>query len=357
MPEKVDAGLASTSWPQVNGATGISDWLARAFLLLQHGAMKLHALVVVSLLFLGSTPAPAQSLRLEETAGAITISRGSTPVLVYHKAEDPAPEGQNPAFKRSGFIHPLCAPSGAVVTGIRPPDHLHHMGLWHAWVKCEHGGRHVDFWNLKEKTGTVRYAKTLKTDKKADGPAFTVEQEHVELSAPGGPQCALRERLAVRARFVDGGNVIDYTMTQKNVSREALVLPAYRYGGGIGYRARIEWDNSNSDYLTSEGKTRADSHQSRARWCAMFGPTEKGDATVVILGHPSNHDAPQRLRTWGAKDNNGRVFSNFVPVQEKAWEIKPGAEITLRYQVVVLDGKPERAAVEARWKAFAGKNP
>ena len=315
--------------------------------------MRPHLLA--SLFCIAFASAPGQGFDLKETDGTITISRGGTPVLVYHKAEDPAPEGADPAFKRSGFIHPLCAPSGAIVTGIRPPDHLHHMGLWHTWVHCMFKGQEVDFWNLKAKTGTVRFVKTLSCDKADDRAAFAVEQEHVALSKDGSETVVLREQLAIRARFEGGANVIDYTMTQKNVSDAALELPAYRYGGGVAFRARSGWDNTNSDYLTSEGKTRLDSHQSRARWGAMFGPTEKGDATVAIFGHPSNHDAPQRLRTWGPKDNNGAIFFNFVPIQETAWSIQPGQEITLRYQVITLDGKSDPSNLEARWKAFAEK--
>lgn len=305
-------------------------------------------------LLLAITLANGQSFDLKETDAAITISRGGIPVLVYHKAEDPAPEGADPAFKRSGFIHPLHAPSGAVLTGTRPADHLHHMGLWHAWVHCTFKGREIDFWNLKGKTGTVRFVKTLSCDKGPDQAAFTVEQEQVALNKDGSETVVLKEKLAVRARFEGGANVIDYTITQKNVSDAALELPAYRYGGGIALRGPGAWNKDTSDYLTSEGKTRADSHQSRARWGAMFGTTDKGDATVAILGHPSNHDAPQRLRTWN-KDHDGAIFFNFVPIQETAWAIPPGQEITLRYQVITLDGKPDAANLDARWKAFAEK--
>lgn len=315
------------------------------------GHMKL--LLLASLLAAAAI-ASGQGFDLKETDASITITRGGTPVLVYHKAEDPAPEGADPAFRRSGFIHPLCAPSGAVLTGIRPADHLHHMGLWHAWVHCVFKGQETDFWNLKAKTGTVRFAKTLSCDKAADHAAFAVEQEQVALGKDGSQTVVLREKFSVRARFEGGANVIDYTMAQKNVSDARLELPAYRYGGGIALRGPSGWKLDNSDYLTSEGKTRADSHQSRARWCAMFGATDKGDATVVLLGHPSNHDAPQRLRTWN-KEHEGAIFCNFVPIQETAWAIEPGQEITLRYQVVTLDGKPDAAQLDARWKAFAGK--
>ena len=87
----------------------------------------------------------------------------------------------------------------------------------------------------------------------------------------------------------------------------------------------------------------------------MFGPTEKGGgkaATVAILCHPKNHDAPQHIRTW----DNGKVFFNYVPIQETGWSIKPGETVTLRYRLVILDGQVNAKTLEARWKTYAKQN-
>lgn len=293
----------------------------------------------------------AQSLRVEEKADTIEIRRGEVPVLTYHKAVVQPPAGQDPAFARSGFIHPLHTPAGGVVTGIHPADHIHHLGLWHAWVHGEHGGKEVDFWNLKGKTGAVRFRESAGVNQKDDSAAFAVKQEHVAFKdgKGGEPVVVLNEVLTVTARFADGANIIDYDIRQTNVTDQPLKLAAYRYGGGVAFRAPESWDKTNSDYLTSEGKTRKDSHSTRAKWLAATGPTEKGDATVAFLCHPSNHDAPQRLRTW----DNGKIFLEYVPIQETAWEIKPKETITLRYRLVITDSKPAAAELESKWKAYA----
>ncbi|MDP7496925.1 MAG: hypothetical protein QGI77_10845, partial [Roseibacillus sp.] len=63
------------------------------------------------LLCLLSVPLPvAAQLQVTETDKAITITRGEVMVLTYHKAEVPPPKQADPIYKRSGFIHPLCAP-------------------------------------------------------------------------------------------------------------------------------------------------------------------------------------------------------------------------------------------------------
>lgn len=296
------------------------------------------------------SPLSAADIKTAESDETITISRGDTPILTYHTAEVPAPEGVDPVFNRSGFIYPMHAPSGGIVTGIHPDDHYHHLGLWHAWVKTKYGKAEPDFWNLKEKTGRVRYVAT----KEVRENGFTVEQEQVAyLDGPDPePTVILRETLAVDASFVDGANVIDYVLTQTNVAEKALEFPAYRYGGGIAFRGPLDWNKENSDYLTSEGLDRKNSHTTRARWVAMFGPSENGegkDATVVILCHPENQDAPQHIRTW----DNGKMFFNYVPAQEHAWGIGSGQSTTQRYRIVILDGKADAATVEPFWIAYA----
>ncbi len=312
------------------------------------------------LLCLLSVPLPvAAQLQVTETDKAITITRGEVMVLTYHKAEVPPPKQADPIYKRSGFIHPLCAPNGEPVTGIHPADHYHHLGLWHAWVKTKHGKDTPDFWNLRGRTGRVRYVKTIELHKGSDrdpSVGFIVEQEQVAYKGPDREETVvLREQFEIRAEFVNGENRVGYRVKQTNVSRESLLLPAYRYGGGLAYRAPHHWDKTNSDYLTSEGLDRTNSHATRARWVAMWGATSKGPATLTVMMHPENRDFPQRLRTWPPSSHNGAIFFNVVPAQEKPWEIKPGEQIVESYLLTVSNGKPDKERIEKGWKAWAKK--
>lgn len=301
----------------------------------------------------------AGDLTVAETPGTIEVMRGEVPILTYHKAEVIPPEEADPIYKRSGFIHPLCAPNGAPVTGIHPKDHYHHTGLWHAWVKTRHGKDEPDFWNLKTGTGRVRYAKTLEVRQPGEGVpgvGFTVMQEHVAYKGEGRKEMVILEEVfEVNVAFERGENVVSYKVNQKNVTQDTLHFPVYRYGGGIAYRGPGDWNQTNSDYLTSGGLDRSNSHQSRARWVAMFGPTAQGDATLTVMIHPDNHDYPQRLRTWPASSSNGAMFFNVVPAQERAWLVEPGKEIEMAYQINVSNGKPDHGKIEDSWKRFAGK--
>ena len=82
-------------------------------------------------LLMGVSGTQAAPLSLTEDDDRNEVAGPVHPILTYHKAEVPPPPGELDLFRRSGFIHPLHAPNGEVVTGIHPADHIHHLGLWH----------------------------------------------------------------------------------------------------------------------------------------------------------------------------------------------------------------------------------
>ncbi len=304
-----------------------------------------------------SALAVAADLQITETEDTISITRGKISVLSYHKADIPAPEGQKEVYARSAFIHPLCTPSGQPLTGIQPPDHYHHTGLFHAWVHTRHGDDEPDFWNIGANTGRVRYTETveIKQPTAADpGAGFTVVQEHVAYKGKQATETViLRENLTITVTAEADANLIGYHVKQTNISDTPLELPAYRYGGCLAWRGPHDWNAKNSEILTSEGKTRENSHMSRAKWIGFHGPTANGRATFGVLMDPENHDFPQRLRTWSKKEHDGAPFLSIVPIQENDWVIKPGETITMDYTIVTADAELDAAALEAAWEKVA----
>ncbi|WP_221030772.1 PmoA family protein [Actomonas aquatica] len=310
------------------------------------------SLLVLSFSLLAGLVAASPKLQVVEDADTLTVTRGETTVLAYRKTPLPLPEGVDPVFARTGYIHPLVTPAGGVVTSVYAPDHYHHLGLWHAWVKTHHRGRALDFWNIGGKTAGIRHAAVRETWADATSAGFAVELEHYACKAGTAEvgEIILREVLRVTVREADGVYLVDYDTVTTNVSSAPLELEAYRYGGPLAYRGPMDWDAQNSRYLTSEGLGRADGHATRARWVEMAGPvaTPAGRGGVVVMGHPDNRDAPQRVRIW----DDGRVFFNYVPAQENAFAINPGATVSWRYRVVVFDGELSVERIEACWDAY-----
>lgn len=295
--------------------------------------------------------ASAPIIEAKQTDTGIDLTWADAKVLHFQSAIMPPPAGADPRYARSGFIHPLLSPSGIVLTNIHPADHIHHLGLWNPWTSTEFDGRHVDFWNIKDGTGTVRFAKLLDKTCGSVYAGFRAAQEHVALNTAGGPKVTLNEILDVRVWKVGGPDkgywLVDYTTTQRCASSSPLKLLAYRYGG-IGFRATAEWKEANSNYLTSEGKTRKDGHGTRARWCTMYGTTSKGPAGIEFMSHPQNRQHPEPMRIWP----EGDIFFNFCPIQSAEWILEPGHDYTLKYRLYIYDGTAPRETFERLWLDF-----
>jgi len=297
----------------------------------------------------------AQSMSTSKGVSLLTISRAGVPILVYRHGPVAPPEGKSPNYTRSGFIHPLYSPSGEVLTAMHPYDHTHHFGLWNPWRKTEFEGRETNFWEIANGQATVRFARFESVTAGPVFGGFRALHEHVVLKAPGGEKVALNEVWDVRAwNTGDGIFLIDFVTTQRCASESPLTIKAYRYGG-FGFRGRLGWHGDNSDCLTSEGKTRANGHASRARWCHVYGDTPKGGAGVLFMSYPGNRAHPEPMRLWPPKANKGKdnIFFNFCPTQKKPWTLEPGNTYVLRYRMSVYDGKPSKSGAERLWQGFA----
>lgn len=280
---------------------------------------------------------------LKETDGAVEILYNNAPVLRYNHAIVPPPKGQSVLYARSGFVHPLNTPAGVQLSRIHPADHIHHLGLWNPWTKATFEGRHIDFWNLREGTATVRFVKY--ESKSPDG--FVALLDHIDLRAPGGEKVVLHERLSVRV-IPHSADVylLDLISVQRCATDSPLIVEQYRYGG-LGLR--LDGDLRNPDCLTSEGKSRKDGNGTAARWFDSFATTAEGKIVGSLwLSHPRNPVHPETMRIWP-----DGYFVNFCPVVNAPLKIEPGRPLTLRYRIAVHDGNMTAAAAEQLWKQFA----
>lgn len=309
-------------------------------------------------LSVGSAAPEISGIKLTDNSKALTIQIGKQPVLSYVYQTVSPPEGVDPLYKRSGFIHPLWSPEGEVLTRIQAPDHYHHYGIWNPWTLTFVGKREVDFWNLMKGQGTVRFAGFVS---QTEGPVFTgfrSLQQHIDFGAKGGDAIAMNELFDVRAWNTGNSQfLIDYTSTLNTPLDSGILLAAYRYGGGIGYRATEKWHKDNSSVLTSEGKDRKDADGSNARWCIVEGEsaTKEGRSGILFLSYPANRMHPEPMRVWPIDANGGRgdMYFEFCPIRHKDWKIDKGNDYTLRYRLVIFDGKMTPEEAENYWQAFA----
>lgn len=298
-----------------------------------------------------------ETVHITTAEKSITISSGKNNFLQYNFGTHYPPDGVDSAFKRSGFIHPLWSPSGKVLTRINPSDHYHHMGLWNPWTHVLFQGKDVDFWNLKDKKGTVRFSNFAGIETGEVFAGFKALQEHVAFNIPeaGMETTALHETWDVRVfRLTDKIWLCDFVSVLNCATDSVVTLKEYRYGG-FGFRATEEWTNKNSRVLTSEGKTRKDADATAARWCLVEGNDQGATSGILFLSAPSNFNHPEPMRVWPEDANNkrGDVFFSFSPTRNKDWVLTPGKNHVLKYRMLVYEGEMDATMAESAWQQFA----
>ena len=300
----------------------------------------------------------SETISLKRDHKELKLLKNGNPLLNYRHAVTFPPDSVNPIYKRSGFVHPLYSPEGEVLTRIQPPDHYHHYGIWGPWTKTHIGDREVDFWNLAKGDGTVKFAGFLSETEGDVFSGFQALQQHIDFGAKGEDQIAMNEILDVRVwNAGDDAQIVDYTTTLNSPLENGIMLDAYRYGGGIGFRATEKWHKDNCTVLTSDGKTRKDADGSFARWCIVEGEsdTEAGRSGILFLSHPSNRMHPEPMRIWPLDANGGRgdMYFEFVPIRHNDWKLEPKKAYTLKYRMVIFDGELDAKTAEMYWQSFA----
>jgi hypothetical protein len=288
--------------------------------------------------------------------GALTIGDNGKELLQYHFETVYPPKGIDTAYKRSGFIHPLNTPSGHALTRINAPDHYHHWGLWNPWTHVLFENDTVDFWNLKDRKGTVRFSGFNTVEAGTVYSGFSALHEHVVFQKNGTEKTAINEIQTVKIYKAQPGDayyIMDISSQLSCAGSSPVLLLEYRYGG-LGIRATEQWDNKNSTTLTSEGKDRKGADGSTARWCLTQGRLGNEYGGLEMMSHPVNYNHPEPLRVWPENMNGrGDVFLNFSPTKNKNWLLEPGRSYLLKYRFLIFDNKLTGAQAEEAWQSFA----
>ena len=291
--------------------------------------------------------------------GDLKLKFGDQSLINYRYEMKLPPEGVDKLYQKSGYIHPIISSKGDTLTRIQPPDHYHHYGVWGPWTRTRINDRRVDFWNLKDGQGTVLFKsfKNIMTGSIYGG--FVAHQEHFNFTSKKGTKLALNENLTVKVWKNNNPNqyFIDYTTKFSSPLERGILLEAYRYGGGLGFRFKEQWDKENCEVITSEGKNRASADGTLAKWCIVYGDASVGEGItgVLFMSHPKNRSHPEPMRIWPMNANKGRgdMFFEFCPIRHKDWKIEPQKSYELNYRMLVFDGKITPQEAEQHWKAFA----
>jgi len=307
----------------------------------------------------------AAVLKIKETDATIAVARGETTVVVYNKLSPVVPDGIDPVYHRSGFLHPVSSPSGRVVTAVFPPDHLHQNGVFSAWVNTTWNGRKIDFWNLPGKTGRVLHHKVISVFCDGDVAGFEVDLIHRIVEPPVID--VLMERWKVTVRAIDDSyHCIDLETRQTALTDLPLTINQHHYGG-IALRGPGTWrepqDNSSETtgdeeaethespvFLNDSGSDRIQGNLQKSQWVSMTGPLDGRAVSIAVLGHPGNFRAPQAARLHPTMP-----YFCYAPCIEGPFVIDLEHPFHARYRYLITDTPPETKWLNQQWQDWNGE--
>ena len=131
-----------------------------------------------------------------------------------------------------------------------------------------------------------------------------------------------------------------------------MIIQKNHYGG-FAIRGRRNWSEG-GDFLTSEGKTKADGNHTRPDWVDIHGPIPNQDdgknshSGFAVLGHPDNFRAPQPVRLHPTMP-----YYCFAPMVLGEFKIEPEQELISRYRFVIHQGKAKPDEITRFYNDFA----
>jgi hypothetical protein len=296
--------------------------------------------------------APAKAVPLKTAVAAendgrhLVVRVGSATVLQYNAAVVPSSIPGKPEYQRSGYIHPIYDTEGRSITDDMAPDHAHQHGVMFPYQNVTFEGRRLNFW--EPSNGTVSHARTRSI---ISGPVFGgfgVDLQHDE-NDPSGSRPVLDETWDVAVYNRNDAFLFDIVSVQSCATGQAVTVEKNSYGG-LAIRGHRNWFDhpEESEYLTSEGNTRANGNQTRPRWVDLHGMIQGHTSGVAILDHPANFRFPQPVRLHPEKP-----YFCFAPMALDSFRIEPGKPLVSRYRYFVHVGKPDATAINAVWDDFA----
>ena len=223
----------------------------------------------------------------------------------------------------------------------------HQHGIMFAWRQMKFEGRSFDPWNQKAGLGKVEH---LGINKLESGPVFgffSTELQHVDLTAPKGPQPVLEETWKVWVYAIQDHYVFDIESTQRCATDKPVTIEKVHYGGMM-IRGHADWHGERScDFLTSEGKTKTDGNHTRPYWTDISGPLAGETAGVTIFAHQDNFRFPQPVRL-----HPKMPYFCFAPAVLDSFEIALGEAFVSKYRFYVHQGNVQSSVADSVWKNY-----
>ncbi|PXA04383.1 hypothetical protein DDZ13_07575 [Coraliomargarita sinensis] len=232
------------------------------------------------------------------------------------------------------YFHPLKTTKGALLTELRPKDHVWHRGLWFSW-KYLNG---VNYWEENKATGrSDGSTRLLATRKRIDeSQRVTIEQRLDYAPTEDGPGLLEEARqLVITPPNTSGVYTIDWSSdfrALEDVVLDRTPVPGEpkgkQYGGYAGLSIRLAKSLTGGTFLTRDQAIDGGGIQGyKAQWMSF---NSSQGASVLIMEHPESFRVPT---TWYVAPM--MPFFSPAVLFDAPYTMREGESFSLRYRLVV----------------------
>lgn len=303
----------------------------------------------------------------QKTPASLALLNGDKVVWQFNHLQDGKEKG-------CPYFHPLATLEGAVLTDLRPGDHLWHRGLRFAWKKIN-GLEGYWIWpEGKQRWPDKEMGHTDVTAVKVVANDDFSARFELELSyhPPGEPADLIEKRIIeVSPPDQDGSYRIDwrgvFTAGAKGAFLDRTPITGEEdgkwFGGYAGLQFRLAhydhlsgWTISNSEGIMVASKALAISVESRkslepvhgkpARWVDLSLDMADGKVGgVTIFDCPKNlrHPSPWHVAAMPHEYHHAPLFRG-------PYTLKAGKELGFQFRILVHSGKADKVQAEKEWK-------
>lgn len=265
----------------------------------------------------------------EAGATGLELTDGGKPVFVYNFGPVLAP-GFPEEMRRSCYLHPVYAPSGAVLSDDFNTDHPHHRGISWMWPTVEVGGKKGDIWMVKG--FQQRFVRWKARDVEKDQARLAIENGWFD-----GDREFVKETVEIVTHpVVQGRREVDFTLTFEALDQPVQIAgtPDGKKGfGGFCFRfAPRDGGAKKTTIRTDRGVMKKDAVLARHPWAEISGSFQGKEAGGRIDDAPTNPGFPNN--GWLLRHGFGFLNVSYPGVEPIT--LQPGKPLVLKYQVTLF---------------------
>lgn len=290
--------------------------------------MKTRTILIITLLFWGLLT-NAQKIHFSKGDGGFWIKENGQNILFFNRNLNDS----IPSHARCNYFHPVYDLKGNCITEDFPADHLHHRGIFWAWLQIIIDGQNVaDGWHLQNFGQDIDQVEFV-TDANGNG-VFNYSSFWHTADKPDNPLMRENTKVVVYPRALNYRQ-IDFTIELRALENKLQIGGSTSEKGYGGFSIRLKTDE-HTQFTDSKKEKVIPINLSIASDRLMNISNPKQKSGVTIIAWEQNPGTSEWiLRQEGSAQNV--AWPGQTPV-----DVLITKPLVLKYTILLHNGKPKR---------------